>query len=156
MPRTIEERLQYLEDTQEISELKAHYCNAVDCGWDGRKQDGDRLAELFVAEGAWEAVPSFRLDGRAAIREFFNANPFPFGFHAVTNPIIRIDGDHATGQWHMLCPCINAEHQPIWFGGIYADEFVRTADGWRFKRVTVSTAFSGKNPQGWDTNQAGK
>jgi len=153
--RSVEERLKQLEDVREIGELKAHYCNAVDCGWDGLTQDGDRLAELFVADGAWEAVPSFRLDGREAIREFFNASPFPFGFHGVTNPLIKIEGDYATGQWHMVCPCVNADKESIWYGGIYNDEFVRTADGWRFRRVAVSTAFTGKNPQGWEGSQAG-
>lgn len=29
----------------------------------------------------------------------------------------------------------------IWLAGVYDDEFVRTADGWRFARVMFAPAF---------------
>lgn len=150
MAKNLEQRLKDLEDIQEITRLKSEYCNAVDCGWDGLTQDGDRLAELFVAEGVWEAPGMLRLDGREAIRNFFNDSPFPFGFHAVTNPVIQVDGDKATGQWHLFCPCANAEREQIWIGGIYDDQFVRIADGWRLQQVTARVVFTSKNAQGWE------
>ena len=34
MSMTVEQRVQVLEDIQEINALKASYCNAADGGWD--------------------------------------------------------------------------------------------------------------------------
>lgn len=150
MVKSVEQRLADLEDIQAITRLKSEYCNIADCGWDGLTQDGNRLAALFVADGVWEAGPQLRLAGRDAIRDFFNASPFPFGFHAVTNPVIAIDGDRATGQWHLFCPSINAAKEQVWIGAIYNDEFVRTAAGWRFAKVQVKVAFTSRNEPGWE------
>lgn len=150
MQLSIEQRLRALEDAGEIARLKASYCTAVDCGWNGRGQDGDRLAALFVSDGVWDAGAVARLEGREAIRAFFNANPFPFGFHLTNNPVIKVDGDRATGQWQLFCPGTDGNGQAVWIGGTYDDEFVRTPEGWRFRRLTASVAFTSHNVQGWE------
>ena len=151
MTSTIEARLQLQEDITEIIRLKARYCRAADCGWDRPKPDSAGVADCFVADGVWDAGPGFaRLTGTDAIRNYFATKEHPFGLHTVSNPIIHVDGDRATGQWQLLCPSIIENDQHIWIGGIYDDEFLRTPNGWRFKTIQVTIAFTSKADPGFD------
>lgn len=127
MGMTLEPRIQILEDIQEISVLKASYCNAADGGWDRPSHDADKVASLFVEDGVWDAGAIGRGEGREAIRALFQGfKRFPFAFHRISNPIIHVHGDTATGEWHVLVPITFEKKEDIWAGGIYNDEFVRT------------------------------
>ena len=151
MTATIEARLQLQEDITEIIGLKARYCRAADCGWDRAKPDAAGIADLFVTDGVWDAGPAFAaLNGQREIRDYFESKEHPFGLHTVSNPIIRVDGDRATGQWQLLCPSIIENEQSLLIGGIYDDEFVRSANGWRFKTIRVTIVFTRGVEPGFD------
>ncbi len=151
MSMSLEQRLQRLEDIQAITELKAAYCNGADGGWDRPSHDCDAVAALFVEDGVWDAGKDIgRGEGREAIRALFKSfQRWPFAFHRVSNPIIKVDGDTATGEWHVQVAITMDEGQDMWAGGIYRDQFVRTPDGWRFKELTFTRAFISMNDQGW-------
>ena len=138
----MEKRLRTLEDIVEITELKAAYCNYADGGWDRLTHDYDGVASLFVEDGVWDGGGVGRGDGREGIRTMFKAiRNIPFAFHRVTNPIIKVQGDTATGNWHVLVPLTQPDGQSYWIAGIYDDEFVRTPDGWKFKLLSWKPAF---------------
>ena len=142
MSTSLEARLGILEDVQAISELKAVYCNAADGGWDRPTHDADAVASLFVEDAVWDAGEAGRGDGREGIRALFKSfQRLPFAFHRVSNPIIKVDGDTATGEWHLLLAISFSEKEEVWVGGIYNDEFVRTPQGWRFKSLQFTAAF---------------
>src|SRR5262249_41711845 len=149
----LEQRVRLLEDIQAITELKSTYCDAADGGWDRPSHDADKVAALFVEDGVWDGGLFGHAAGREAIRGLFQSFRvlLPFVFHRVTNPIIRVDGNVATGEWHLLAPGIVAATHRVegWFGGIYHDEFVRTPDGWKFKRLQLTPAFAVENGQAW-------
>ncbi|MGH7961177.1 MAG: nuclear transport factor 2 family protein [Candidatus Binatia bacterium] len=150
MSMTLEQRVQILEDIQAITALKAAYCNGADGGWDRPSHDADAVAALFVADGMWDGGKIGRGEGREGIRALFTSfKRFPFAFHRITNPIIKVNGDTATGEWHFLVPITLDRDRARWFGGIYSDEFVRTPDGWKFKSLKATSAFVAKNEQGW-------
>lgn len=137
-----------LEDVQEIGQLKARYCEAADGGWDRPTHDADTVASLFTADGVWNAGDFGSGEGREEIRAIFKAyQRIPLAFHHVGNPIIKVHGDSATGEWHMLGAFIVDDNQALWIGGIYCDEFERSAEGWKFK---ITVAFTGKNMHGFD------
>ena len=77
---------------------------------------------------------------RAAIREFFVAasGRFPYAAHLVTNPIIVVDGDQATGSWRMLMPCIlkdgDGERSAMLFR--VGEEYQRATD-WHLREPTI-------------------
>jgi len=149
--KSIEERLRIIEDVQQIAELKAAYCNAADGGWDRPTHDGAKVAALFVEDGVFESGTSGGASaGRAAIRARFEGlrRDSPLAFHRITNPIIKVDGDTASGEWHLIAN-ITLAGQHLWIGGIYNDRFVRTSDGWRFKHLRFTRTFTSKNPEGW-------
>lgn len=150
----LEERLQIQEDIQEIIRLKASYCNAADCGWSRPSPDGDMVAKLFVPEGVWNGGAFGQAAGHEAIRALFTSlKDISFAFHCITNPIIKVNGDEATGTWHLLSPGTMAANQSIWIGGTYNDEFVRTPEGWKLKNLSLTVAFTGTHEQGWDVSK---
>ena len=105
MSKTIEERLRALEDREELIKLKARYVNYNDGGWQGPTHtDPDAVADLFVEDGIWDGSPNAGYaKGRAEIKALFeHFRAVKFIVHYVTNPLIEVDGDTATGHWHAL------------------------------------------------------
>ena len=117
MRKTIEARLQALEDREAIRELKALYCNLNDGGWAGRSthEHPQALADLFIEDGEWDGGPvAGRAAGRENIRALFTAfQVVPFVIHNVMNPIIEIDGDRATGHWHAIIMATDPTRQAL-------------------------------------------
>jgi hypothetical protein len=140
---SLEQRLRRLEDIEEIKKLKARYCEACDGGWGERaSHDCEKIVALFAEDGVWEGGVYGRREGRDAIREFYQHNPeVPFAFHLLTNPIIEVDGDQAAGRWHLLISLTSADQNAVLIGGVFDDQYVRTAEGWRIKRSQFSLAF---------------
>jgi len=150
----LEKRLRTIEDIEEISKLKARYCNCVDGGWDRPTHDYDAVTELFTEDGVWDAGEKLRGEGREGIREFFkNARSISFAFHRITNPIIEIDGDTATGNWHVMVALTHPDGRAVWIAGIYNDQFVRTGDGWKFRRLTFTQAFQTPYERSWGVGE---
>ena len=135
---SLEERIQVLEDIEEIRKLKAAYCAACD-----DDHNGDAVAALFVEDGTWGAAgrpPETGTDEIAAfmygVRE--NGN-MARSAHQVFNPVIDVDGDKATGQWRFLMMYTTKDEQSfVRIIGTYDEQYVRTADGWKFQSLSVT------------------
>ena len=153
---TAEQRLKRLEDIDAIQKLKARYCNYCDGGWDRPTHDYDGIASLFTENGLWDASPlGGPAEGREAIRELFRGfQASPFAVHYISNPIIEVDGDTATGNWHLLLAItLGDDRQATWVMGNYNDEFVRTPEGWRFKALRFTPAAMTPYELGWGKAQ---
>lgn len=155
MSETVEERLKRIEDRLKLSEdiaaikkLKALYSRYCDGGWNSPTRDyqvvydPDGVSGLFTEDGTWDAGTWGRAEGREGIRKLYQSfDVFPFTMHIVTNPVIEVTGDTATGDWHMIGVAQPTRESPSFFMvGIYNDEYVRTPDGWRFKSLRHTTA----------------
>jgi hypothetical protein len=144
-------RLRTLEDIMEISRLKAAYCEAVDGGWDRRTHRGEAVASLFVADGVWDAGQvGGRGEGHEGIAKKIDSfQQIPFALHRVSNPDIRINGDEATGKWHVIAYLSQPDGTPVMFMGTYRDKFVRTPQGWKFKHLGGAAASYASLRDGW-------
>lgn len=158
MSKSIEERLRLLEDREEIAQLKARYCNLNDGGW--REQGPthghvDELKALFVEDALWDGgAVAGRAEGRDEIGELFASfQAIPFVIHNVMNPVIEISGDHATGNWHAVIAATDPEGQALWTLGIYKEEYVRMAEGWRYKSLIFIPATNAPYELGWGKDQ---
>jgi ketosteroid isomerase-like protein len=152
MTKTIEERLRALEDREEIIKLKARYVNYNDGGWNGPTHDHpDEVADMFVEDGIWDGTPTVGYaKGREQIRQLFrNFAVMPFIVHYVTNPLIEVDGDTATGHWHALVTATLPDGSAMWILGTYDERYVRTDKGWKFATLRFISAANSPYSQGW-------
>jgi uncharacterized protein (TIGR02246 family) len=143
----LERRIRVLEDIEAIKQLKYRYADACDRGY-----DADTLADLFTLDAIWEGDLFGRYEGREAIREFFrgvSAN-IPFAVHYMTNPIIRVDGDEATGEWYLFQTTTFAQNNtPILGSARYADQYRRVDGTWKFRHLRLISIFWTPYEEGW-------
>jgi hypothetical protein len=144
---TDSQKLQWLYDIECIKQLKHRYCAYAD-----QDYDPGGIASLFIEDGIWDGGPFGRHEGRKAIHAFFSgvSKVITFVDHYATNPIIEIDGDTATGRWDLWAPIVK-EPGPVayWIMGKYREEYVRTADGWRFKLLSLDVRALSPYEQGF-------
>ena len=95
MAKSIEQRVQELEDRDEIKELTARYC------WHVAHGEGEAVANLFTDDGVLDVTDAdFKaVRGREALLKFYRASvrepevALPF----IQNHIIELSGDEAAG-----------------------------------------------------------
>ena len=150
--RSIEARIQRLEDIEAIKQLKARYCSLCDDGY-----DADGLADLFTEDAIWDGGSLGVAEGREKIRRFFQNTPrvMPFAVHMVMNPIIEIDGDSATGRWYLFqAATYDPAGGPIWGSARYDEEYLRVDGLWRFSSLRLTSRFWTPFDQGWEKVQS--
>lgn len=138
--RSLEARIQRLEDTQEIRDLLTSY---------GRLLDAHDLAgysQLFAKNGEW--VGGFgSAKGPAAIQALMEKNlgatakGIPGStYHLLTNFMIDVKGDRATAWSRWSFTVTGADKKPsILYGGHYDDKLIREDGHWKFlRRVAVN------------------
>ena len=120
-----------LEEKDAIRDVLAEYCFCIDMH---RSSD---MAALFAEDGTWDTAfgkATGRADIEALIRKIAGpSTPRARPIYAVSNVVIRVDGDRAQVQsnWVMVQ---NSEQGPkIGSAGSYADEMVKQDGGWLFK-----------------------
>ena len=120
-------------DYIEIRELVARYAYAVDSGAD----NGNVYASLFAPGGEF-VVNGTVTTGKDALATL--ARQFTRGrqsaFHFMMNHVIEPSADGAAGKQYLVQLRMGEPGQPngVGPGGRYDDVYVKTADGWRFKR----------------------
>lgn len=132
------ERLQFLEDKQEICDLKAAYCAACD-----DDHNPDTVITLFEEDSVWDAPGIATCNGHKELHAFFSTMGTPSGMrnsaHMVMNPRITIEGDRATGKWRFLMMWTgqpgDESLQYMRIIGNYEDEFVKRDGRWLFKSL---------------------
>jgi ketosteroid isomerase-like protein len=138
-----------LLDIQAISELKYRYCAYCDDNY-----DADGIASCYAEDGVMGSVGAPLYEGREAIRTLFKTAPstYLFAIHSVSNPIIKVDGDTATGSWKLFQPCTLAHEggpRAVWIAGNYADTYVRKDGRWLIQRCIVTLHFVSPFDEGW-------
>ena len=147
-------QIQRLEDIENIKQLKARYCAFCD---DNYNPQG--IASLFTEDGVWDGGEHGKAEGHDAIVKFFQRAPlvFSFAIHHVMNPIIKVQGDIATGRWYLLQPLTRKSREgetAMWLAGRYEDEYVRVGNEWKFKRLKFITRFLVRYDEGWARGHA--
>jgi hypothetical protein len=142
---TLEERMRALEHVEEIKQLKARYAAACDNNYDAPT----RLRRCSPRMRCGMGQPR---GGRRGVGKFFRRAPefFPFAIHNVMNPVIEVDGDHATAQWYLLQPATMAKgNQAVWLSAAYRDQYVRVGGKWMFQHLKVTANFLTPYEAGW-------
>ena len=143
----LERRIQTLEDIEEVKRLKHRYCAACDDNF-----NADAIASLFTENAVWDGGDFGKLEGREAIRSFFQkaSQNMPFAIHMVLNPIIEVNGDTAKGTWYLFQSCTFADpDRAIWGSARYDDEYIRVDGRWMIRNIKVTSNFWTPFDQGW-------
>ena len=148
-PRKHDDRLQRLEDIEEIRRLKAAYCAACD-----DDHNGEAVAALFVEDGPWQQAGKLGSagrepkSGRSSIAEFMfslrSAGFIRHSAHMVTNPVIDVAGDEAKGSWRFLMVYSHTDGSFVRIIGHYEDEYVRREGKWYFRSLIAHVEESGR------------
>ncbi len=130
----LEKTVQRLADIEDIKQLKARYAAACDDDY-----NPDKLAPLFAEDAVWDGSILGYAEGRTAIHEFFSnsSSLVPFAIHQISNPLIEIDGDTATGQWYLWQPMV-FQGAALWMSAVYADEYVRQDGQWIYQNLKLN------------------
>lgn len=156
--RTLEQRLQRLEDVEAIRQLKAEYGELVDRRYEkGRPVSGrvleelaDRIAALFTADAIWDGGSALGLcRGRDAIRQRFAEPTLNFSWHFFVKPRIQVDGDQATARWDILAPCTSRDDRALWMAGVEDDSYQRVDGSWLHSRMALTVVFMAPYERGW-------
>ncbi|MGE3594152.1 MAG: nuclear transport factor 2 family protein [Dehalococcoidia bacterium] len=139
-----------LEAINAIRQLKIRYCRFCDDGW-----KADAIAELFTADGVWEAGAGYgRHVGRQAIANYIGtlASTTTFSIHALRNDEIDVQGDMASGRWRTIVPVTvvtEGRPEPFLLFNDYQDDFRRSGNRWLFSHVRASVYGVASMKRGW-------
>ena len=127
--------LQEISDRLELMDLMVRYSHAVD------NRAWPEFDDIFTPDATIDYTVFGGPRGTVGeIKEYLSStlSGFPTFQHLISNPELRIDGDHATGRTMCFNPMGVARPEGeageprIFFCGLwYLDTFVRTAAGWR-------------------------
>jgi ketosteroid isomerase-like protein len=128
--KTLEQRLQEVEDREEIKELTAKYAHWVARG------EGAKVKDLFTDDGRFinEVIgekPNIEVRGRKQLDEFYPALKKGMALPCIHNHIIELDGDNAKGTCTIEVR-ITRDGQSIIGSGFYADIYRRENGRWKF------------------------
>jgi SnoaL-like protein len=133
-------------DYIEIRQLAARYAYAVDTGAD----NGNVYASLFAPDGAFADRMNRETKGREALAALARRNTRgpQSAFHFIVNHVIEPTSDGAVGKEYLLQLRIGDGDRPndVFGGGHYEDAYVKTPDGWRFKRRQFIPSEGGPRP----------
>ena len=126
-------------DRQEIADLVHRYADAV-C-----RHDEAQWAACWADDAVWALAPGREPEGKEAIVELWKGAMagFTMAIQMVHNGAVEVDGDRATGRWYIAEHLLQADGVARRFLAWYDDEYVRTADGWRFARRAAQALYAG-------------
>ncbi|MGB7358205.1 MAG: nuclear transport factor 2 family protein [Mycobacterium sp.] len=123
-------------DIQEISAAQVRYATGID------RRDWPLFRTVFTEDceldygdiGSWRGVD--------AVTEFMVAAHEMAGhtMHRITNQVVTVEGDSATARAYVDALIMAQDNSSgVNAVGLYDDEFVRTASGWRLARRRFTT-----------------
>lgn len=130
----LEARIKVLEDIENIRRLKAAYCEACD-----DDHNGAAVAALFIPDGVWQQSGDRAHEGRAEIAAKMlgirGKKYMARSTHMVTNPVIDVDGDEATGNWKFVMMYTATDGAFIRIIGHYNEQYTRHESEWHFRSL---------------------
>lgn len=133
--------IQEAADIVEISQLRSAY------SWHYDSSDLESLIDLFTDDAVCNFGPYGIWDGIDAIRAGYAANLTPpddqfATIHISTNPLIKLNGDTASGRWFILDHILASSGGPLKMIGAYNDEYRRVNGDWKISRTRLDFFWS--------------
>ena len=143
----LEKRITRIEDLESIKQLKAAYCDICD-----DDHNPDRITGIFAKAGIWEGDGFGKAEGHAAIRDLFKKfqQRISFSQHQVMNPIIKVDGETATGIWYFFGPfTFYKNNQAKWLSARYEDDYIKINGEWKIRHLRAKGRMATNYEESW-------
>lgn len=142
--KTLEERVQRLEDLEDIRRLRMEYHHCVN---DNRFPDAARIFtdDAFVE---YQGVGSAK--GQDDVKVLFESlgNAVTIIKQFVSNHMVEIDGDEATGIAYLDARYAQ-DGKSLIAAVRFDDRYRRTSEGWQISEMIASVHFSVPVQEGW-------
>jgi uncharacterized protein (TIGR02246 family) len=131
----------------EIRDLTARFTDAVN------RRAPKELADLFTEDGEWHVPGVPVAAGREAIRALLDSllKNFEHLIQLTHNGQVDVAGDKAAATWYITETASDGADNVFDFTGVYTDNLVKTAAGWRFKQRSFAFLYrsKGTSPGRW-------
>ncbi|HIG41886.1 MAG: nuclear transport factor 2 family protein [bacterium] len=139
---SLEERVQNIEDRDEIRELTTRYCHAIAAA------DVNCIIDLFCEDGAF-CTGDRTTKGTAALEKFYSSlskqPPIPF----IQNHVVdEISGDHARARCSAEIRMV-ADGKSVTTAGWYEDTFRKVDGKWKFAERKFNVFHMVPLSEGW-------
>jgi SnoaL-like domain len=149
---TVDERLQRLEDIEDIRRLKVRYAEACDGGF-----DPDEIIALFTDDGVWDAGEFGRFVGEE-MRSYWQetARMTELAMHYMINHVVDLDanGVDATGRCYLLATA-SRDGVAYWMAVKYEERYRKVDGRWLFAEMRLLPAFMTPFGQSWASAVSG-
>lgn len=123
-----------LEAERAIRRLKHEYCYAID---GGRYEE---WASLFTEDGRFVRGSDDVFEGYDELYAFASEQFDPLFetvTHLVTNPLVRVGGEEATGRWYLVFVYETGDGEVGWTQARYEDAYRHVDGEWRIAESKV-------------------
>ncbi|MGY1550526.1 nuclear transport factor 2 family protein [Microbacterium sp. A588] len=148
--RTLEQRVQELEDVREINELFRRWHNECTGGFDGLQPGRHAALEVLTDDATIEIAelhkPGEGPTGREQYTEYWNYyfgdnGPLPRVFQTGVDQSVTITGDTAIQETNQIGLFQTRGDKPRFSLSKRKNYLVRTQDGWKIQKTTGSGSF---------------
>jgi len=151
MIQSVDQIEKTIADIEAIKQLKALYAMACDDNYNPKE-----VSSLFAENAVWDGGEFGRFEGRSAIRDYFSTVPelVKWAVHYISNPVIEVRGDSATGRWYLWQPMVLREDsEAVLLGAHYHDEYVKTGGRWLHQNLRLDVKFFAPYEHGFGKTQ---
>ena len=138
--------LEDLKSIEEIKVLRHRYCFLLD------QRNWDDALELFTDDANADFGIMGNLPDRDALLALWKeevAPGFIFAAHMMHNPIIRVRGNEADGDWYLTCHATSTDNEAVLMFALTHDEYRRVDGVWKFKTIQYEFKYLTPYEQGW-------
>ena len=137
---SIEQRIQILEDKEEIKDITFQYALFINQGWNNTKINPEALSGVFTQDAIWEsAAMNIREQGLENIIKSLmkETETLHFAMHNYSNPVIKINGNTATGNWLFW---VVSKFEKDKTNQVFMSQdiqYLKTENGWRIQNISL-------------------
>ena len=142
--KRLEARLDRLESIEAIRTLRNSYHRLVN------EDEGQRLYELFAPDASVVYNNRPEVQGRDAIRLFFQNFPVQFARQFIHQHEVEVDGDSGSGHSYLDGRPVSSG-KSFYVVGRFDDEYVRIEGRWLFRKVVLTVHYMIEAAEHWET-----
>lgn len=142
----LEARIKILEDIEAIKKLTSTFSYFTDAG------NWQAAVNLFTEDAVLKSAMG-QYKGKAEITKVFRDDTpqaYSFMMHMCHNPVIKVNGEKANGEWYAELPATHAPtNRALWIAVKWEFEYVKVGGEWKIERLVSKPYYFTPYDEGW-------